>query len=141
GVFTADASGQGQAFALNQDFSLNGNPSQNPRAKPESRGRAIVVYATGQGARLLDAATRQLLRLPSGYPAPANGPLYVTAETPSVTIGGVEAQVVFSGLAPGFVGLWQMNVVIPANAPAGNAVPLVVATADGISRTTTIAVN
>jgi uncharacterized protein (TIGR03437 family) len=58
-----------------------------------------------------------------------------------VTIGGVNAQVAFSGLAPGFVGLWQLNVKIPDNAPTGNAVPLVISIGEKISRTTTVAVN
>lgn len=133
-VFTFDASGQGQAAVLNQNY------SPNSAIQPEARGRYIIVYATGQGPQLLDAASRQLLRLPSGFAAPV-APLYVTVESPTVTIGGAAAQVAFSGLAPGFVGLWQLNVLIPANAPTGNAVPLVIATGNNTSRTTTIAVN
>lgn len=133
-VFTFDSTGQGQAAVLNQDYSRNG------AANPEARGRYVLVYATGQGSQLLDQASRELLRLPSGYAAPL-APSYVTAEVPAVTIGGVPAQAAFSGLAPGFVGLWQLNVLIPANAPTGNAVPLVVTTSSNTSRTTTIAVN
>ena len=40
--------------------------------------------------------------------------------TPAVTIGGRPAAVTFSGLAPGFAGLYQVNVTVPADAPAGN---------------------
>lgn len=142
GVFTRNASGQGQAIALNQDFTLNGGLGSAPAAKPEARGRFLIVYANGQGRQLLDGANSQLLTLPSGFAAPANGnPLYLTAVTPTITIGGVAAEVGFSGLAPGFVGLWQLNVKIPANAPTGNAVPLVVSFADKTSQTTTVAVN
>ena len=94
GVFTRDASGQGQAVALNQDFSFNG------AARPEARGRFLVVFANGQGGQLLDANSRQLITLPSGAAAPAN-PLYVTPENPTVTIGGVAAPVAFSGLVAG----------------------------------------
>jgi minor extracellular serine protease Vpr len=36
-----------------------------------------------------------------------------------VTIGGVSATVQFSGLAPGFPGLNQVNFLVPANIPAG----------------------
>jgi len=36
-----------------------------------------------------------------------------------VTVGNANAAVQFSGLAPGFVGLYQLNVTIPANAPSG----------------------
>jgi len=140
GVFTANSSGQGQAVALNQDFTFNGDPAANPKAKPEARGRYLVIYANGQGGQLLDSATRQLMTLLSGYAAPSS-PLYVTANNPTVTIGGVTAPVAFSGLSPGFVGLWQINVQIPANAPVGSGVPLVISFGEKNSRSTTIAVN
>jgi len=140
GVFTSNSSGQGQAVALNQDYSLNGSPGSAPGARPESRGRFIIVYANGQGRQLLDGATSELLTLPSGYATP-NSPLYLTAGIPTVTIGGIRAQAAFSGLAPGFVGLWQLNVKIPDNAPTGNAVPLVVSFGEKVSKTTTVAVN
>jgi uncharacterized protein (TIGR03437 family) len=142
GVFTSNSSGQGQAVALNQDFTLNGAPGGAAGAKPEGRGRFIILYANGQGRQLLDGATSELLTLPTGFPAPVTGvPLYLTAGNPTVTIGGITAQVGFSGLAPGFVGLWQLNVKIPDNAPTGNAVPLVVSFGDKTSQTTTIAIN
>ena len=115
-------------------------PGSAPGARPESRGRFIIVYANGQGRQLLDGATSELLTLPSGYATP-NSPLYLTAEITTVTIGGINAQVAFSGLASGFVGLWQLNVKIPDNAPTGNAVPLVVSFGEKIGRTTTVAVN
>lgn len=133
-VFTANATGQGQAAVLNENY------TPNAAANPATRGRYVIVYATGQGTQLLDEVSRQLLRLPSGFAAPAQ-PLYVTAQTPIVTIGGVSAPVTFSGLAPGFVGLWQLNVLLPAHAPTGNAVPLLLRTSNGSSRVTTIAVQ
>jgi uncharacterized protein (TIGR03437 family) len=34
------------------------------------------------------------------------------------------AQVLFSGLQPQFVGVNQVNIIIPPNAPTGDAVPL-----------------
>jgi uncharacterized protein (TIGR03437 family) len=37
-----------------------------------------------------------------------------------VTIGGQTAQVIFSGLSPGFVGLYQVNVTVPPGLSAGN---------------------
>ena len=142
GVFTLTSTGQGQALVLNQDFSLNGDPNQFPSAKPESRGRFIIIYANGQGGQFIDQATQQPLTLASGVVAPANGaPIYATAEAPTVTIGGVPATVGFSGLAPGFVGLWQLNVLIPDGVPVSNAVPLAVAFKGRTSSITTIAVN
>ena len=55
----------------------------------------------------------------SGQPSPAS-PLPQTTTTPTVTIGGVNAPVGFSGLAPGIVGLYQVNVTLPASVPSGN---------------------
>src|ERR1022692_3787942 len=51
-----------------------------------------------------------------GSPAAGN-PLSETVTKPTVTIGGVPANVTFSGLAPGFVGLYQVNAQVPASAP------------------------
>lgn len=142
GVFASNSSGQGQAVALNQDFTFNGVAGSAPGARPEARGRFIIVYANGQGRQLVDGATNRLLTLPSGFPAPVEGnPLYLTAGIPSVTIGGVIAQVAFSGLAPGYVGLWQLNVKIPDDSPTGGAVPLVISFKEKTSRATTVAIN
>jgi adhesin/invasin len=43
-----------------------------------------------------------------------------TAATPSVTIGGATAQISYSGVAPGFVGLYQINAVVPSGLASGN---------------------
>jgi uncharacterized protein (TIGR03437 family) len=43
-----------------------------------------------------------------------------TQDTLTVKIGGVPATVGFSGLSPGSVGLYQVNVTLPANAPTGS---------------------
>src|SRR5215813_12311044 len=132
GVFTTASNGQGQAVALNQDFTFNSG------ARPESRGRFVIVYANGQGGQFIDPATGRPLTIASGA---VPGQLYATATNPAITIGGAAAAVGFSGLAPGLVGLWQLNVLIPDNAPTGNAVPLVVSFGGRTSSVTTIAVN
>jgi uncharacterized protein (TIGR03437 family) len=41
-------------------------------------------------------------------------------KTPIVSIGGLSSQVSFSGLAPGFVGVYQLNVQVPLSVAAGN---------------------
>lgn len=134
GVFTRTSDGQGQAVALNDDFSLNES------GRPAERGGFVIVYATGQGMELLDAATQQRTTPGSGAAA-GNDNLFITADAPAVTIGGAPAVVDFSGLAPGFVGLWQLNVRVPADAPPGAAVPIIVTFGGRQSRATTIAVN
>jgi len=52
--------------------------------------------------------------------------------TPSVMMGGVNAPVSFSGLAPGFVGLYQVNAVVPSGLASGNQ-PVVIATGSSSS--------
>jgi uncharacterized protein (TIGR03437 family) len=74
------------------------------------RGSVAQLYVNGLGPVDNPPA--------SGEPSPAS-PLARTRVTPSVTIGGRPAQVSFSGLAPYFVGLYQVNVTIPADAPTG----------------------
>jgi uncharacterized protein (TIGR03437 family) len=134
GVFTLSSDGQGQATVLNQNFSVNGSMN------PEVRGNFVIIYATGQGSGLLDSTMRQPAMPASGNIA-GTSPLFITATDPVVTIGGVPAPVGFSGIAPGFVGLWQLNVQIPANAPTGAAVPLIISSSGQVSNTTAIAVN
>ena len=60
---------------------------------------------------------------------------------PTVTIGGAPAQVMFSGLAPGFVGLYQVNVQVPAGLAATNAAPVVISGAGVTSNTVTMALQ
>ncbi len=140
GVFTISATGKGQAVAINQDFSLNGDPAQNPMAKPEARGRVVTFFANGPGGQFTNPANGQALTPTSGAATPAN-PIHATQTTPIVTIGGVAATVAFSGLTPGFVGLWQLNVIVPATAPVGNAVPVVIKLNRRTTNLTSIAVN
>ncbi|MDQ2901197.1 MAG: hypothetical protein M3Y07_15575, partial [Acidobacteriota bacterium] len=95
------------------------------------RGQPVSIYANGLGPVDNQPA--------SGEPSPAQ-PLASTRVTPTVTIGGLPAQVLFSGLAPGFVGLYQINVIVPSAAPTG--AQSIVITANGIdSKTSTLVVN
>jgi hypothetical protein len=68
----------------------------------------LVIYLTGLGAT--DTALRE------GLPAPPS-PLLRTLVQPSVFIAGLPAMVLFSGLVPGLVGLYQINALLPADAP------------------------
>jgi len=102
-----------QAIVLNQDGSLNG--PENPARK----GEFVTLYLTGSGT--VDPP------VPSGAPAPVS-PLSrvadVTVEWAGVT--GAAEDLFFAGLTPGFVGLTQINVRIPLDAPSGDQVGLVV---------------
>jgi uncharacterized protein (TIGR03437 family) len=75
-------------------------------------GAPISIFATGLG----EVAPP----LPSGAGAPA-APLSRTTKEPVVTVGGQRASVLFSGLAPLFAGLYQVDAVIPAGVNPGPA--------------------
>jgi uncharacterized protein (TIGR03437 family) len=68
-------------------------------------------------------------------------PLAETTHTVTVTIGSVPATVSFAGLAPGWVGLYQVNVQVPANAPVGNAVPVALSVGGVAANQVTMAVQ
>jgi uncharacterized protein (TIGR03437 family) len=61
--------------------------------------------------------------------------------TPTVTIGGVVAVVSYSGLAPDFAGLYQVNAIVPLGISPGNTVPVVISNGNVASNTVTIAVQ
>jgi uncharacterized protein (TIGR03437 family) len=94
---------------LNQDGALNGEAAR------AQRGQVIQIFATGPGA--LSRA------IEDGAAAPSS-PLALTTSTPEVFIAGVPAVVQFSGMAPGFSGLWQVNVTVPDRAFITGRVPL-----------------
>ncbi len=109
--------------------------------QPAAPGDLLQVFVTGLGRATPggDPAGRPL---PLGSAAPADGnPLYRTVLSPAVTVGGVPAEVVFSGLAPGFAGLYQINIRTPQSAPAGDDVAIQVAMPNGRSDTATIAIR
>jgi uncharacterized protein (TIGR03437 family) len=115
-----------RAVAINQDFTLN--TAENA----ETRGRVMTVYLTGIGP--LDG------ELEAGQPAPATT-LYRAALESSATIGGQDTPVLFLGLTPGFVGLAQANLQIPADGPVGAALELVISVNRQRSNTVLVAVK
>ena len=87
---------------------------------PVKIGDAIIIYATGLGAVDFPPADGAI----PPFPSPSSNGLVNTLTPPVVTVGGMSAQVLFSGLQPQFVGVNQVNIIIPPNAPTGDAVPL-----------------
>jgi uncharacterized protein (TIGR03437 family) len=85
-------------------------PSAPSITTPAQRNETITLYGTGFGA------TAPALGL--GLITPGT-PLYPLSTKPVVTIGGVAATVVFSGLAPNFAQVYQLNVTVP-NVPDGD---------------------
>jgi uncharacterized protein (TIGR03437 family) len=78
----------------------------------------ITIYATGMG--------QTSPPMVSGMAAPAD-PLSNTVTVASVTLGGVSLNVLYSGLVPGEVGVYQVNASVPSGVPQGMDIPLVVA--------------
>ena len=98
---------------------------------PARTGEFLSIYCTGLGS----------LRIPfqSGDPGPAAPPFAETTAFPTVLIGGVSAAITYSGLAPGFVGLYQINIQVPPVA-AGNQ-PVQIIMSGVSSNTATMAVT
>jgi uncharacterized protein (TIGR03437 family) len=99
GVFMQDQAMPPLGAILNQDFSANA------AQRPAIRGQVIQIFATGHAA--LSSA------IADGAAAPSN-PVVSTSANPQVLVGGVECPVEFSGLAPTFAALWQINCRIPS---------------------------
>jgi uncharacterized protein (TIGR03437 family) len=123
--YTEASSGRMLAAGLDQDNKLIGT------GNAVRRGRIAQLYANGLGP--VDNPP------PSGEPSPVS-PLARTRIMPTVTIGGREAQVSFSGLAPYFVGLYQVNVTVPAEAPAGIQ-PIVISSNGVVSKTASLPIQ
>ncbi len=143
GIFTIPATGQGNAILVFINPATNAPAIAGPTtaslgypSAPIPRGTGAFFYVTGLGAMTPS--------VPDGSgtcPAP-NGICNANA-MPTVLVGGITAQVAFAGQAPEFPGVFQVNITIPQAAPAGDAVSLVIVSADGsvTSNTATIAVQ
>ena len=106
--------------------------------RPAVRGSDfLVVYCTGLGP-VVGA---------NGEAGPSDGtgaPLSVVYRTQNVvtaTLDGVDAPVVFSGLTPSLVGLYQVNVQVPAGISAGSAVALSIRVGKAISNAVSVAIQ
>jgi len=118
--------GSDRAIAANQDGTINSADN------PESRGRVVVCYVTGLGTVGPPVA--------SGQAAPADVLSFATAAV-SASIGGAPAQVMFAGLAPGFVGLGQINITVPNEAAPGTTVPVAIQVGGQTSKAATISIR
>ena len=135
-LFTTNSQGTGQAAALiNNTATLVAPVGMFPDSRPAMKGEFVELYSTGLG-NVTAASDQPIL----GGPSPTS-PLAQTLVKPTATIGNVNATVTFSGLAPGFAGLYQVNVQIPDTSPSGNAVPVVLTIGGVNSNTATIAVQ
>jgi len=123
-VFTQGGSGYGQGAILNQDLSVN------TIINAARRKTDIVIYATGAG-QTSPTGVDGFIATSASF-----APIY----PPSVTLDGIPAMVTYAGAVPGLaLGVEQINVLVPQNAPVGNAVPVVI-TANGVSSQSNVTV-
>jgi uncharacterized protein (TIGR03437 family) len=133
GIFSINQQGSGQgAILMANSGALAAAAASLPGARPAQRGEYISIYCTGLGP-----VTNQ----PASGAAAQAAPLSTTLSTPVATIGGVPAAVSYAGLAPGFVGLYQVNAQVPANSPVGAAVPVTITLGGVASNSVTVAVQ
>jgi uncharacterized protein (TIGR03437 family) len=127
GLATADQSGGGQGAILNQDSSLNGP------ANPAARGSVISLFGTGEGF-----VSPQLTWGDLSISTPFSTPVGVVA----VTIGGQPAEITYAGAAPlEPIGVFQIDVKIPATLSPGSAAVAVSIGGIATSRTVTVAIR
>ena len=92
--------------------------------QPVLPGEIIEIYTTGLG-KATPGGDPNAPSIATGQIPPIDGrTLYKTLQQPTVGIGEKRAEVLFSGLTPGVAGLYQVNVRVPPDAPAGDEVPL-----------------
>jgi uncharacterized protein (TIGR03437 family) len=120
GIFTVGTAYDGVSSlgaVVNQNGILNGATS------PAPRGSTITIYCTGLGA----TSVKNGLSV-------ANAP--VTA-----VISNTSLPVAYAGLTPGFVGLYQVNLAIPASSPPGLLLPLTVQAGGASSNSVAVAIQ
>jgi uncharacterized protein (TIGR03437 family) len=110
GLFTLDGSGVGPGAILNQDSTVN------TPLNPADRASVVVLYATGSGQTNPHGVDGQIASVPLPSPVLPVG----------VEIGGIAAEVLYAGAAPGFVaGLLQVNCLVPKQIAPGDSVPVI----------------
>lgn len=102
GIFVYQGS---YAIAEASDYSLIGPTN------PAIPGEPLVLYVTGLGPLNLD--------LVDGFGSPTAPPFAETVDPFQVILDNETCNVFFSGLAPGFVGLYQINFYVPQDAAPG----------------------
>jgi uncharacterized protein (TIGR03437 family) len=149
GIFTVNQTGAGQAIATDNFDSAISAPTGSitgVNTHPFSigtqgqNGHALILWCTGLGA-----VTPAIADGANSYNADGSLTLRNTvAQPPSdlvVMVGGVQAQVLFSGLAPAFVSENQVDVLLGPGTPTGSAVPVQITVNGVTTNQVTIAVG
>lgn len=102
---------------------VNQNGAVNGPTSPAPRGSTVTIYGTGLGATSLKSG------------------LSYTSATVTAVLSGTSLPVAFSGLTPGFIGLYQVNLMIPAATPPGLLLPLSIQESTATSNTVVLSVQ
>jgi len=114
-IFTQNESGSGAGVIV--VYHSGGSVYETSPTQPASAGDLLLIYCDGLGPvnpAVADGAT-----------APTAPPFAATVNPVTATIGGVPATVSFAGLAPGYTGVYQVNVTVPQGVAPGPNVPIV----------------
>lgn len=107
-LFTKTLDGKGEAILVHANYTVDS------AAAPASPAEIVILYLTGLGGVSPSIAAGQ-----AGGDGGAGGPLNNVNEDVTVTVDGRPATVYFAGLAPYFVGLYQVNFQVPEATAAG----------------------
>ena len=118
--------GEGGVILRNSDYSLIRN------ANPARVGDILLIYGTGLG--------QTTPALASGTVAPTTGSFNTIAAPVTVTVGGQTARMFYAIASPGYIGLYQIAIMVPAGVGPGR-VPVVVRAGTTASNTVTIPVQ
>ena len=132
GIFVLNDAGYGAVVILGVDGGIAAPLGEFGGSRPIRGADFFSIFVTGLGA----VSTAQVTGAP-----PEPGTLVRLVEPVTVTLGGVVLNATFAGLAPGFVGLYQVNVEALAGLPSGAAVALIVRVAGFESNTVFVAVE
>jgi uncharacterized protein (TIGR03437 family) len=115
-VYSMNQTGAGAGAILHADYTLVST------ARPAAAGETVLLYLTGMGA--VNPAVGDGT---AGGSSPLSNTTVPLSEI-AVLVGGQPGRVVYSGLAPGFPGLYQINVTLPSFLSAKGALPLAIQT-------------
>ena len=127
GIFSVEETGIAPGVLTHADFKLI------TEANPALPGETIIIFLTGVGALNPPIA--------DGSAGPADPLSFTTDPNVSVLFGGEEGRIFFSGAAPFFVGLYQINVTIPDTVFPGPAVPVTIATSNAFADFVDVAID
>ena len=109
-AFGINSANYGSGPGIIKNYDGSNNPPLNTASTPAKPGQVEIVVGTGLGP----------ITTPDNQSPPAGAPT-----TPvQVLVGGIQANVAYSGRAPGNAGQDQINFTVPANAPLACSVPV-----------------